>query len=392
VHSHVNHLLALIDICSAHKVKPVLHLICDGRDTPPRSAASFYEVVQKQVEAGLADVGTFGGRYYYMDRDKRWERTAQAYNVMTGNDLFTPVDVLKGLTESYEKDVTDEFIPPMVADGNGFVRDGDCIIFYNFRADRMRQLVRAFAVQGESQFADKKRLDNLSIITLTQYDEDLPVDVIFPPTVLPNPLAQVLSDHQLSQFHIAETEKYAHVTYFFNGGREEPFPLEEHFLIPSPKVATYDLAPEMSADKVTQKVIERLKTNQDNFILINFANPDMVGHSGILEAAMRAVECVDRCAGEVVAAVREKGGTVLVTADHGNAEMMIELITRQPHTYHTTSPVPFIVITDEPMKLRPRGILADIAPTILDLLKISPPADFTGGSLLLTDGQEGTGY
>ena len=381
VHSHINHLLALIDICSAHDVIPVLHLITDGRDTPPQSALSFYEALEDKVKAGQAIVGTIGGRYYYMDRDNRWERTSLAYNTMIGNVSVQFQKATDVLTKSYNNGISDEFVVPVLINADGVVRENDSVIFFNFRADRMRQLVRAFSVKEVPQFPDKNTIKNLTVITMTQYEEDLPVKVLFPKDDIHNPLARVLSDHGLKQFHIAETEKYAHVTYFFNGGHEDLVPGEEDFLVPSPKVATYDLMPEMSARKIADKVIERLGTHNDSFILINFANPDMVGHSGNLDAAIKAVECVDQCAGTVVDAVHKKGGVVLIIADHGNAELMVDVVNNQPHTYHTTSPVPFIFITDDPVMLRPRGILADVAPTILQILDISPPEEFTGESL-----------
>ena len=306
----------------------------------------------------------------------------QAYNLMTGNGEYETLAVEGVFEKSYGEDITDEFILPTMVDPDLVIRDGDCAIFYNFRADRMRQLVGAFTRDAIPAISDRKRLSNLTILTMTEYDEELPVQALFLPEKIRNPLASVLSEHGLKQFHIAETEKYAHVTYFFNGGREEPHPEEEHYLVPSPKVATYDLQPEMSAEEVAEKVVERLQTHDDAFILVNFANPDMVGHSGILDAAIRAVECVDQCAGKVVEAVRKRGGVVLVTADHGNSEMMMDLLTQQPHTYHTTSPVPFIVLSDQPLFVQPRGVLADIAPTILDLFGIDIPPEFDGLSLL----------
>ena len=384
VHSHVNHLLALIKICSGHRVVPVLHLITDGRDTPPRSGIGFYQHIEEVVSSGRAKVGSIGGRFYYMDRDNRWERTAKAYETMTGDGEFTDLPVSDILTQSYEKDVTDEFVLPLALDRVASVRDGDTVLFFNFRADRMRQIVRIFAGLDTPDYPQKKTLEDISVITMTQYAKGLPTKILFPPEVVHNTLAQVLSENGLKQFHIAETEKYAHVTYFFNGGSEKPFVGEDRTMIPSPKVATYDLQPEMSAREVAQAVIDRINTFDDDFVLVNFANPDMVGHSGDITAAKKAVACVDQCAGDVVDAILKKGGIALITADHGNSEQMTDLSTGEPHTYHTTNPVNFFVISDGYVALQPRGKLADIAPTILGLLGLSQPNEMTGMNLIMS--------
>jgi len=383
VHSHSKHLLALIDICAAHGVVPALHLITDGRDTPPRSAVSFYEVVDEQVKAGKAKVASGGGRYYYMDRDHRWQRTGKAYSVMTGKGGNERATFLDTVQKAYDAGENDEFITPAIINPSLTVQDGDTLLFFNFRADRMRQIVKAFSGYEIDDFPVERDLKDLSILTMTQYEDDLDVDVLFPPQNVVNPLAQVLSDADMRQFHIAETEKYAHVTYFFNGGVETRFDGEDRKMVPSPKVETYDLQPEMNARIVADEVLARLQEGVDDFILINFANPDMVGHSGILEAAIKAVEAVDECAGEIVEEVLKRGGTVLMTADHGNSELMKDFVTDQPHTYHTTSPVPFIFIREGEMTVRPRGILADIAPTVLDLLGVPLPEEFERESLIL---------
>jgi 2,3-bisphosphoglycerate-independent phosphoglycerate mutase len=384
VHSHVNHLLAFIDICAAHGVVPALHIITDGRDTPPRSAIGFYEVVDEQVKAGKAKVASAGGRYYYMDRDHRWERTAKAYEVMTGKGGNERASFLDTVQQAYDAGENDEFITPAIIDSSLSVQDGDTLLFYNFRADRMRQIVKTFADYEIDDFPVERDLKDLTILTMMQYESDLDANVLFPPQNVVNPLAQVLSTAGMKQFHIAETEKYAHVTYFFNGGAEKQFEGEDRAMIPSPKVDTYDLKPEMSAREVADETIARIKSGKYDFVLINFANPDMVGHSGILEAAIKAVEAVDVCAGDIVEAVQALGGTVLMTADHGNSELMSDFVTGEPHTYHTTSPVPFIFICEGEMTVRPRGILGDIAPTVLDLLGVEKPEEFERDSLILS--------
>ena len=382
VHSHTDHLLAFIDICAAHGVVPALHLITDGRDTPPRSTEGFYTEIGKKIEEGKAVLATTGGRYYYMDRDTRWERTAEAYNVMMGNTENRQNLFLENVSVAYDEGHNDEFIPPALINEDVAVKDGDSMLFFNFRADRMRQIVKVFSGGEIEDFPAERSVTDLSILTMTQYASDLDVDVLFPPQNVVNPLARVLSDAGMKQFHIAETEKYAHVTYFFNGGDEVQFEGEERVVIPSPKVETYDLQPEMNARKVADTLIERIKTGVDDFLLVNFANTDMVGHSGKLEATIKAVEAVDKCVGEVVAEVLKRDGVALLTADHGNSELMVDFISRQPHTYHTMSPVPFIVIKDEKLSVHPRGILADIAPTVLGLLGLDLPEEFERESLI----------
>ncbi len=389
VHSHHDHLYALLKMAESEGVEPILHLITDGRDTPPQSAMGF---VQK-LEAYLADhpgvVASVSGRYYTMDRDKRWPRTQQGYDVIVnhqGVDGRTAVSASAALEQSYAEDVTDEFVlaTAVETDQDVTITDGDCLIFYNFRADRMRQLVTIFSDESFDGFK-RPLMPNLDILTMTEYDPDYPVTVIFPDQEIKKVLAEVISEAGLNQFHAAETEKYAHVTYFFNGGAEEPYPNEERFLAQSPKVATYDLKPEMSAPELAAGVVERIKSHDDAFILVNFANPDMVGHTGDLAAAIKAVEAVDQCANQIIDAVIEKGGVALVTADHGNCDRMIDHATGNPHTYHTTQPVPFIIVGhDGYINLRPRGILADVAPTVLDLLGIKQPDEMTGRSLKTT--------
>ncbi|MEW5985192.1 MAG: 2,3-bisphosphoglycerate-independent phosphoglycerate mutase [Chloroflexota bacterium] len=391
VHSHVRHLHGILRLARREGILPILHLITDGRDTPPRSAIDFLADLEQfmQTEAP-AVIATVSGRYYAMDRDKRWPRTQRAYETIVQREGLRASSAAQAIRQSYEKDVTDEFIEPTVIEGQAGglsvgVEPGDCLLFYNFRADRMRQIVKALALPDFDGFT-RPFIEGVNVVTFTAYEAGLPVQVVFPDVDIVNPLAEVISQHNLPQFHAAETEKYAHVTYFFNGGREQPFPGEDRLLVPSPKVATYDLQPEMSAYQLAQAVEERIRTHDDAFILVNFANPDMVGHTGVLAAAIKAVEAVDECASRLVQAVTGKGGVALVTADHGNAERMIDELTGGPHTYHTTSPVSFFVIGDHYFALHPRGILADVAPTVLELMGLPQPAEMDGRSLIKHDG------
>jgi 2,3-bisphosphoglycerate-independent phosphoglycerate mutase len=384
VHSHRRHLYALLDLAARHDVAPILHLITDGRDTPPRSAAEFLRHLQARLDAnGSGVIGSVAGRYYTMDRDKRWPRTQRGYDAIVsglGPSFSSAADLVQN---GYQHGVSDEFLVPGVVTSERVttVRDGDIVLFYNFRADRMRQIVQAFADPAFDGFS-RTYMPRLTLLTMTEYAPQLQVQVIFPNQEISKPLAEVLSDAGLSQLHAAETEKYAHVTYFFNGGQETPFAGEERILIPSPKVATYDLQPEMSALQLTSTVEARLGGEDDDFVLVNFANPDMVGHTGVLEAAVKAVETVDSCAGRIVDAVLAKGGAAIVTADHGNCEIMVDERSGDPHTYHTTQPVPLFVIKDGYTWLRPRGILADVAPTILHLLGVAQPSVMSGRSLI----------
>ncbi len=388
VHSHSEHLYALLDMANEAGIEPILHIITDGRDTPPQSSLDFLADLEAYQQNKKVVVASVSGRYYTMDRDKRWPRTelgCRAIVLHEGMEGRAAVSARAAIEQSHAEGVTDEFVLPtavQVGDKNVLVEPGDALIFYNFRADRMRQLVASFAFPDFDGFA-RDFLPDLTLVTMTNYDDSYPVQVAFPDMEIHNVLAAVLSRAGKKQFHAAETEKYAHVTYFFNGGREEPFAGEERRIEPSPKVATYDLQPEMSARPLTDKLLERLQTRDDDFILVNYANPDMVGHTGDLDAAIKAVETVDECAGRLVAAINAKGGVALVTADHGNCERMIDHATGNPHTYHTTQPVSFFVIgADEYVNLLPRGILADVAPTALDLLGMEQPVEMTGRSLV----------
>jgi len=385
VHSHEKHLFALLEIAREQGVNPVVHVITDGRDTATNSGIGFLETLENKInEVGVGQIATVSGRYYAMDRDKRWERTRKAWDAMVRREGDKAATASEAIRNSYENGVTDEFIVPAVIgdDDSLRVKSGDTLVFYNFRADRMRQIVQAFALQefdGADQF---EYIDGLNIVTFTNYIDGLPVTVLFPPEYLVNTLAEVISNAGLKQYHSAETEKYPHVTFFFNGRREEVFPGEDRKIVPSPKVATYDLKPEMSAYELTDATLNRLSEHDDDFLLINFANPDMVGHTGVLEAAIKAVEAVDECCGRLVDKVLEKGGVAIVTADHGNCERMINEITGDSHTYHTVGPVNLFVVGHEYHGLVTRGKLADVAPTVLELLGLEQPSEMTGKSLI----------
>lgn len=386
VHSHSRHLFALLKLFTQSGIHSVIHGITDGRDTPPRSAKKFVSQLESYLQSeAKGTIATISGRYYAMDRDQRWDRTTRAYETIVTRQGSTAQSAFEAIGNAYANDVTDEFIEPIVIgnpdDEKLRIQSGDTVLCFNFRADRMRQLVRMLLNQGDD-FQLEQPLSNLEIVTMTEYESDLPVTIVFEPQDIVHPLAQVIGNTGLSQFHAAETEKYAHVTYFFNGGAEKPFPGEDRLLVQSPKVATYDLQPEMSAYELTDGVVERLQNNDDAFVLVNFANPDMVGHTGVMEAATAAVSATDECAGRIVDSVLANGGVALVTADHGNAERMIDELSGNPHTYHTTNPVALLVISQNYVQLRPRGALADVAPTVLDLLDIAQPKEMTGQSLI----------
>ncbi|MBF2097640.1 MAG: 2,3-bisphosphoglycerate-independent phosphoglycerate mutase [Gloeomargaritaceae cyanobacterium C42_A2020_066] len=390
VHAHLDHLYALVDLARAEGLPDLcIHAITDGRDTPPMSAKGYLHQMQTYLDrAGIGRIVTVSGRYYAMDRDKRWPRTEQAYRVLTQDGEGDGRSALDVVAACYAENITDEFIPPTRLQP-GAIEPGDGIIFYNFRPDRMRQLVRAL-VDPNFQGFEREWITPLVITTFTEYDPSLPVSVVFQPQNLNNILGQVIAQHGVRQFRIAETEKYAHVTYFFNGGVETPFAGEERCLIPSPQVATYDQAPAMSAQAVTEALIAALEAGGYGLVVVNYANPDMVGHTGRLSPAVEAIEAVDHCLGQLLEAISRVGGTALITADHGNAEYMSDEA-GNPWTAHTTNPVPFIVVEGEGAKigghggdvrLRSGGRLADIAPTILQILKLPQPAEMTGRSLL----------
>ena len=396
VHSHEQHIQAMIRLAHRQGVQRLLlHAFLDGRDTPPRSAfASIAATEQLMAELGVGRIASVVGRYYAMDRDKRWDRTERAYQlVVQGEAPFQARSAKEAIEQGYSRGENDEFIQPTVVldhTGNKAVMaDGDAVVFMNFRADRARQLTEALVSESFDAFARSRWPRLATMVTLTMYREDLPTAVAFPPVALKEVLGEVLAEHGVHQLRLAETEKYAHVTYFFNGGREEPFPLEERQLVPSPKVATYDLKPEMSAFQVAERLVQAVRSREFGFILCNFANPDMVGHSGNFEATKKAIEVVDHCLGELDAALAEVGGEALITADHGNAELMWDDETGQPHTAHTTNPVPFIYVGHRKVQIEQTGSvgdatgsLCDVAPTVLHLLGLAQPAEMTGRRLL----------
>jgi 2,3-bisphosphoglycerate-independent phosphoglycerate mutase len=396
VHSHIQHLFALLEMAKQQKVEKVfVHGFMDGRDTPPNSGRDYVrQLQQKMRELGVGEIATLVGRYYAMDRDNRWERIELAYRALVHGQAETRTDnPVAALQRSYEAGVTDEFIKPIVvtkgstasAEPAGLLRDDDAVIFFNFRADRARQMTYALAAPGFDKFVDAKRPKNLFYVGMTQYDKNWPwLRYVIAPEKLEHILAQVFAELQYKNLRTAETEKYAHVTYFFNGGVEKPFAGEERILVPSPKVATYDLKPEMSAAGITETVVKAIEKGEFDAIIMNYANADMVGHSGKLEAAIQAVEAVDAGLGRIYQALQGRPGrrAWIITADHGNAETMIDPVTGGPHTYHTTNPVPLILVSDdEKLRLKPGGSLRDIAPTMLGALGQPRPADMTGTDL-----------
>jgi 2,3-bisphosphoglycerate-independent phosphoglycerate mutase len=389
VHSHIEHLFALLNLAkSSGLTKVFIHPFLDGRDTPPKSALGYLEqLIRFIAKNGIGQIATVSGRYYGMDRDKRWDRVKKAYDAMVhgiGNDNESPIAAIQ---KSYQEGITDEFVSPTVITQNGVpvgpIRNGDGVIFFNFRADRARELTLALTSQSFVSFDRGITPPKLYFVTMTQYDENYTLPVAFPPTSLNLLLGEIISNLGLKQLRIAETEKYAHVTYFFNGGRETIYPGEERILIPSPReVATYDLKPQMSAQEVTDTLIKEIKAKKFQFIVLNLANPDMVGHTGIFPAALKAAETIDHCLEQIVGAIQKQHGTVMITADHGNLEQMKDYQTGEPHTAHTTFPVPFILVSETPFRLKERGVLADIAPTILEVMEVPKPAEMTGESLI----------
>ncbi len=393
VHSHTRHLVALVRLAALHGLKRIaIHAFTDGRDTSPTSGLGFLQELKKNLEdIGAGRIATVSGRYYAMDRDKRWERTQLAYDAIVHSAGPTSSSVEEIIRDAYAAGTTDEFIiPTVILDPQGSptpISSGDTVISFNYRSDRMRQLIAALS---ESDFNDFDRgvvPTDLEIVTMTRYEEGLPVEVAFAPKDVVNPVSRVISDAGLAQFHSAETEKYPHVTFFFNGGREDAFPREERAMVPSPKVATYDLQPEMSADGVTEQVIHAINSGEFDFIIVNFANGDMVGHTGVFNAAVKAVETADRDLGRILEALEMAGGIAIVTADHGNAEEMIDRVTGGPMTAHTTNPVPVVLFSPEgdPLRsvsLREGAVLSAVAPTILHLLGLEPPAEMDQPSLI----------
>ncbi len=382
VHSHQAHLYALLKMAKEQGVKEVyVHAFLDGRDVPPQSAQPFLkELEDKCAEYGIGKIATVSGRYYAMDRDNRWDREQKAYEAIAHANGVDEADAVSGVQHSYDNQVNDEFVVPFVIKGYPGMKNGDTAIFFNFRPDRARQLTHAFTDAKFEGFARDESL-KIPFVTFSQYEDGMNAKVAFPPESIKNTLGEVIQDNGMTQLRIAETEKYAHVTFFFNGGVEEPYKGEDRILVPSPKVATYDLQPEMSAVEVTDKVVEAIHSGKYDFIILNYANCDMVGHTGVFPAVVKAVETVDSCVGRFVAAIKEVGGEVCITADHGNADKMMDYAVGQPNTKHTTNVVPFIVVSDRVRSVKD-GALCDIAPTLLTLAGMDIPEEMTGKNLV----------
>ena len=388
VHSHIGHIYGLLELAKREGLKKVyLHAFLDGRDTPPDSGKSFLMDVEKKMqELGVGEIATISGRYYAMDRDKNYDRVEKAYRAMVDGTGEKASSVEEAIDASYAKKVYDEFVLPTVIEKDGAVHtvaDGDAMIFFNFRPDRAREICHAFC-DDEFNFFNRGPRKKVFFVCFTDYDPTIPNKrVAFEKEEIHNTLGEVVSNLGKNQLRIAETEKYAHVTFFFNGGKEEPYKNEDRILVPSPKeVPTYDLKPEMSCYTVTEKLTEAIRSGKYDLVVANFANPDMVGHTGVLSAAIKAIEVVDECMGKVVDAVESMHGNLFILADHGNADIMIDEKTGEPYTAHTTNPVPFILVSDEKHKLREGGCLADVAPTLLELMGIPQPKEMTGKSLL----------
>ena len=386
VHSHIRHLIALLEFAKRKDFENVyVHCFMDGRDTPPTSGEGYIaKLEEKMKEKGVGKIATIEGRFYAMDRDKRWNRVKEAYDAMVNGVGEEATSAVGAIEASYQKEVFDEFVKPtVIRNGDSpvaTIKDNDSVIFFNFRPDRAREITRTLVDKDFNEFETKKM--NLFFVCFTQYDETMPnVKIAFKPETLVNTFGEYISKKGLKQLRIAETEKYAHVTFFFNGGEEKEYEGEDRILVPSPKVETYDLKPEMSALEVTDKVVEAINSGKYDSIILNYANPDMVGHTGSLEAAVKAVETIDGCVGKVVEAIEKQNGVLIITADHGNAEQMIDYKTGEPQTAHTTNPVPLILVGLEGVKLK-EGKLADLAPTMLDIMGLEKPQEMTGESLI----------
>ena len=390
VHSHITHLYGLLEMAKKQGLSKVyVHAFLDGRDTPPASGKEFIEELEKKMkEIGVGKIASLSGRYYAMDRDNNWDRVQKAYDSLTKGEGVQAEDAVKAMEDSYAKDVTDEFVLPTVITENGkpvsVVKENDSVIFFNFRPDRAREITRAFCDDDFKGFERAKRLDT-TFVCFTEYDDTIQNKLVaFHKVLLHNTFGEYLAAHDMTQARIAETEKYAHVTFFFNGGVEEPNKGEDRILVKSPKVPTYDMQPEMSAPEVCEKLVEAIKSDKYDVIIINFANPDMVGHTGVEAAAIKAVETVDACVGKAVEAIKEVDGQLFICADHGNAEQLVNYETGEPWTAHTTNPVPFILVNADPKyTLRENGCLADIVPTLIQLMGMEQPKEMTGESLLV---------
>ncbi len=390
VHSHITHLYGLLELAKKQGIEKVyVHCFLDGRDTPPASGKGYVEELEEKMkEIGVGKVATVMGRYYVMDRDNRWDRVELAYKAMVKGEGVAADSAVEAVANSYADEKTDEFVLPAVVMEDGApvatIKDGDSIIFFNFRPDRAREITRTFCAEEFDGFDRGERVKT-TYVCFTEYDVTIPnKSIAFPKTEITNTFGEFLAAKGLKQARIAETEKYAHVTFFFNGGVEEPNEGEERILVKSPKVATYDLQPEMSAFTVCDKLCEAIRSEKYDVIIINFANPDMVGHTGVEAAAIKAVEAVDACVGKAVEAIKEVDGQMFICADHGNAEQLLDYETKAPFTAHTTNPVPFILVNADPKyKLREDGVLADIAPTLIELMGLEKPQEMTGTSLLV---------
>ena len=383
VHSHQRHLYGLLELAKRKDFENVyVHCFLDGRDTLPASGEGYIQKLEEKMkEKGIGKIATLSGRFYAMDRDKRWERVKKCYDALVYGEGEKYSSATEGIESSYQKEVFDEFVVPSVIGNGAKIEDGDSVIFYNFRPDRAREITRALVDPEFVGFETKKM--NLYFVTMTEYDATMPnVHVAFKTEDLKNTYGEYVSSKGLTQLRIAETEKQAHATFFFNGGKEEPFKGEDRILVPSPKVETYDMKPEMSAYEVTEKVVDAINAEKYDTIILNFANPDMVGHTGNLEAAEKAIEAVDTCVGKIIEALNKHNGVALITADHGNAEQMIDYKTGEPFTSHTTNPVPLILYGMENVKIK-NGKLADLAPTMLDIMNLEKPKEMTGESLLV---------
>lgn len=382
VHAHQDHIITLASILDEHDIPVVIHVFTDGRDTPPNSAfeyvRNFYKALPDRVK-----IGTVSGRYYAMDRDNRWDRVQLAWNAIVRAKGLNVTDALKAVQQSYVRHELDEFIKPTVIGNYEGFQPGDGLLMANFRSDRAREILRALLLKHFSGFDRGVYSPLTQALGMVEYADDLTplMQILFPPEALPDMLGEILARNGKKQLRAAETEKYPHVTFFFNGGREEPYPNESRLLVPSPKVATYDLQPEMSAIPLTEQLLEKLPHH--DVVILNFANPDMVGHTGDIPATIKAVETVDHCIGRLAYALGQLDGTLIVTADHGNADQMVDPVTGQPHTAHTTNPVPFIIAGSTPIRMRDGGVLGDIAPTILDLIGLEQPTTMTGKSLII---------
>ena len=391
VHSHITHLFGLLELAKRNGLEKVfVHAFLDGRDTAPTSGKGFMEELEaKMAELGAGRIASVMGRYYVMDRDNRWDRVEKAYSALVYGEGILTENAVEAVAESYEKDVTDEFVVPTVVTKNGApigtIRENDSVIFYNFRPDRAREISRAFCCDDFAGFERRYGRFPLTYVCFSDYDPTIPNKLVaFEKIHLNNTFGEYLAAHHMTQARIAETEKYAHVTFFFNGGVEKPNEGEDRILVNSPKVATYDLQPEMSAYQVADKLVEAITSGKYDVIIINFANPDMVGHTGVLPAAVKAIETVDECVGKAVDALLSVDGQIFICADHGNAEQLIDYETKEPFTAHTTNPVPFLLINyDKDYTLREGGCLADIVPTMIEMMGMEQPAEMTGKSLLI---------